>query len=100
MSYAMMVILGMAFVTYIPRMIPFITISERQLPKYAKQFLEYVPYAALGALIVPGVFTAIESSMVVSMVGVFVAFLLAWKKGGMILPVFASIITVFVLLSV
>ncbi|WP_240843177.1 AzlD domain-containing protein [Acidaminobacter sp. JC074] len=100
MSQTMMVILGMALVTYIPRVIPFVTISDRQLPKYVKQFLEFVPFAALGALIVPGMFSAIEGSWMISLVGVLVAFVIAWKRGGMILPVFASILTVFLLLSI
>lgn len=100
MSRSMWIILGMALVTYIPRVIPFVTISERKLPRKLKLFLEFVPFTALGALIIPGVFTAIDGRYLISLAGISVAFALSWKKGGMILPVISSIAITFLLLVV
>lgn len=100
MTRAMLIILGMALVTYIPRVIPFVTISERKLPRRLKLFLEFVPFTALGALIIPGVFTAIDGQWMISLTGALVAFVLSWKKGGMILPVISSIAVVFLLLTI
>lgn len=100
MTRAMLIILGMALVTYIPRVIPFVTISERKLPRRLKLFLEFVPFTALGALIIPGVFTAIDGHWMISLTGALVAFALSWKKGGMILPVISSIAVVFLLLTI
>ncbi len=47
-------IVGMALVTYIPRMLPGI-VAGRQMPPWLRRWLQHIPYAALGALIFPGI---------------------------------------------
>ena len=48
-------IIGMAAVTYVPRMVPLIAFESLKLPGFLERVLKNVPYAVLGALIFPGV---------------------------------------------
>ena len=100
MNNHLTIIFGMAVVTYIPRLIPFLLVKEKKMPIKIQRFLEYIPYTALGALIVPGVFTAVKDHYFVALAGIVVAFVLSWKKGGMILPVLGSIGTTFIILNI
>jgi branched-subunit amino acid transport protein len=46
-------ILGMALVTYIPRLLPVYFLSSRSLPPLAVAWLRYVPVAVLAAMLFP-----------------------------------------------
>ena len=94
MNKITIVIIGMVLVTYIPRLIPFYIVSGKALPKKLKRFLEFVPYTALGALLIPGGFTAISGVPLASVLGLSFAFLMSWKKGGLIAPVIGAITVV------
>lgn len=100
MSNVLILVMSMALVTYIPRVVPFYVISNKGLPKKLKRFLEYVPYAALGALILPGVFTAIPEQPLLGFMGIVFAGIFAYKRGGMIIPVIGSILLVYLLLLI
>ena len=49
----------MFFVTFAPRLIPFLFARELDLPPWIKKWLKFFPYAALGALIFPGILEAV-----------------------------------------
>ncbi|MFN7251747.1 MAG: AzlD domain-containing protein [Anaerobacillus sp.] len=55
------IILGMAVVTYIPRLLPLVTMNGKEMPPKVTAVLQNVPYAALGALIFPGILFVQES---------------------------------------
>ncbi len=55
-DYIIMV-LCMGGVTYIPRMLPLMILSDRKLPDWFAEWLELIPAAILSALIVPSLFT-------------------------------------------
>jgi branched-subunit amino acid transport protein len=46
-------ILGMALVTYIPRLLPVIFLSSKRLPRFLETWLSYIPAAVLAALVSP-----------------------------------------------
>lgn len=46
-------IFGMMAVTYIPRMLPAIALSSRDMPPFVVKWLSYVPTAVLSALLAP-----------------------------------------------
>lgn len=99
MSDVMWIVFGMMVVTFIPRLIPFILISGKELPRKVTQFLEYVPYAALGALIIPGAISAIPDAPIAAAAGLIFAAVYSYIKGGMIVSVVGGIaITYLVLL--
>lgn len=51
-------ILGMAVVTATARLLPLLLGRHLAPPRRLRQWLDAVPYAALGSLIVPGILTA------------------------------------------
>ncbi len=93
-------ILGMMLVTFLPRLIPFIILSDRPLPPLLRRFLTYIPYTALGALIVRGIMQAPSGFEAATITGVCVAAVCSWLKGGMVLSVLAAIMFVFFILTV
>ena len=97
MDYIMLVILGCAIVTFIPRLIPALFIDKLNFSPKVEKFLNLIPYTALAALICPGVLTVDSQLWYIGLIGAVVAAGLAWKK----VPLGAIIIlTVVVLISV
>ena len=47
------IILGMAVVTYLPRLLPVWLLSSRQLPPLIAAWLRFVPVAVLAAMLLP-----------------------------------------------
>lgn len=99
MSKVYVLILGMFVVTYLPRMLPFLLVSGKKLPKRLEEFLGYIPYTALGALIIPGFLDAIPGHEIVAVAGVVIAFVLSFIKNGIVIPVLGSIGICMLLLS-
>lgn len=83
-------ILVMAGVTYFIRMVPLVAIRKKITNKFILSFLYYVPYAVLGAMTFPAVFSATGSVLSAS-VGVVVALVLAFmEKDLLIVAVFST----------
>ena len=68
-----LIIILMAAVTFLPRIIPLLILRDRRLPPVLKRFLDAIPYAALGALIFPGVLDAIPRMPVAAAAGMCTA---------------------------
>ncbi len=97
MDYIMMVILGCAVVTFIPRLSPALCIDRLNFSPKVEKFLNLIPYTALTALICPGVLTVDNQLWYIGLIGAVVAAGLAWKK----VPLGAIVIlTVIVLITV
>jgi branched-subunit amino acid transport protein len=47
--------IGMLIVTYIPRLLPMLLFSSRELPKLIVTWLRYVPAAVLAAMLLPSI---------------------------------------------
>jgi branched-subunit amino acid transport protein len=92
-------ILGMMAVTFLPRLLPLLALSDRPLHPQLKRFLLYIPYTALGALIVRGITEAPAGMKLATLAGISVAAVVSWLKGGLVASVAAGIIAVFILLS-
>jgi len=52
-TYILITLIGMAFVTYLPRLIPAWVLRDKQLPAFLIAWLRYVPVAVLAALLLP-----------------------------------------------
>ena len=95
-KYALIAVLLMALVTYIPRVLP-VSIVRRQIKsKYIKSFLHYVPFAVLGASTFPEVFYS-TGNIITAVAGVVVALILAGREKSLAVVATASILTVFIL---
>jgi len=87
-------VLGMAIVTYIPRMIPLAILPGLKLPKYLQSFLSFIPIAVLSALIFPGFIDSTNNSYT-AIFGAITAFVLAYFDSNLIVVVLGAIFAVF-----
>lgn len=94
MHNSILIVLGMAVVTYIPRMLPMVLLQNLRLQPYIKRFLSFIPFAALGALIFPEILFSTES-IPSSIVGASLAVLLAFYTKNLIIIVLSGILGSF-----
>jgi Predicted membrane protein len=92
---AFLAILLMALVTYIPRVIPLAIFRREIKSNYIKSFLQYVPYAVLGALTLPDILYS-TGSFATAICGTIVAIILAYYERGLVVVALGAIITVYV----
>lgn len=76
-------LLVMALVTYLVRTIPFVAFRKKIKNKFFKSFLAYVPYAVLGAMTFPAIFTS-TGSVLSAAIGCVVAVFLAFKEKSLL----------------
>jgi len=86
-----LMILGMGFVTYIPRLLPFVVLNGVKMPPFLQGVLKNVPYATLGALIIPGIFF-INEDIWFGIIGLLSAFVAAWIGANVIIVVLTAIV--------
>lgn len=91
-------ILGMAFVTYLPRLLPFLLLANRRIPPRVDVFLKCIPAAAIGALIIPGVVSATPDMPEAALLGMLFTLLYGLWKGGIIIPVLGSVAITYLFL--
>ena len=89
---------GMALVTYIPRLLPFVALRSETLPPFARRFLSLLPVAALGALIFPDGVTAVSGRPLVSIAAIAVAAVLSLLRLGMVGSVLGGVGAAWLLL--
>lgn len=89
-----LVVLLMGLVTYIPRMLPQVFLKDLHLSRFVGNFLGFVPYAVLGALIFPGVLTSTGSTGS-AIAGGLVATSLACLRLNIVVVVFGGILGVY-----
>jgi branched-subunit amino acid transport protein len=94
---ALLLILGMALVTYIPRLLPAIFLDRFQFPGWFKKWLKAIPYAALGALIFPGVLLVDQDQPMLGLLGGLAAMVLSFLGLHVTLVMAGSIIAVLLL---
>ena len=88
---AIFIILGMALVTYLPRLMPALFLDRFKFPDWFQNWLENIPYAALGALIFPGVLLVDKDQPVLGLIGGIIALILALLNLHIILIMAGSI---------
>ena len=75
-SQGLLLVLGMAVVTYLPRLLPMLLLSTDKLPSFLKRFFDFVPYAVLTTLIFPRFFSTAQPASAIA--GGLIAFGLAY----------------------
>ena len=76
-------LLVMALVTYLVRAVPFVVFRNKIKNRFFKSFLAYVPYAVLGAMTFPAIFTS-TGSVISAVIGCIVAVFLAFKEKSLL----------------
>lgn len=90
-------VIAMAIVTYIPRMLPLVLLQHVSLPSYVNRFMGFIPYAALGALIFPGVLHSTgDNHLESAIMGCIIAIVLALFRCNLVIVVMGGIVGAFV----
>ena len=84
-------IAGMMLVTWVPRFVPLMLSRDIPLPRWIRRWLSGFPYAALGALIFPGILGAIPDAPLVALGAGVVALVVALKAKSPVIPVLSAI---------
>lgn len=92
------VIIGMALVTYLPRVIPLMVLKDRQLNDKVKKFLQYIPHTSLSVLIIRGILTSSQDMLLPTILGISSAAVAAYIKGDLLLSVFVGVLLSYLLL--
>lgn len=85
----------MAGVTYLIRMLPFVLLKKKIENKFIKSFLYYVPFAVLGAMTFPAIFSS-TSSVYSAIAGTIAAVFLAFKEKGLLTVASSACLTVYI----
>lgn len=86
----------MALVTYLIRMLPLVIFRKKIENRFIRSFLYYIPYAVLGAMTFPAVFSS-TGSVWSAVAGLIVALLLAFFEKGLLTVALSSCVAVFVI---
>jgi branched-subunit amino acid transport protein len=94
----LLTILGMALVTYVPRLVPVSLLSSRSLPPLVITWLRYIPVAVLSAMLLPSLIVQ-NNHLDLSAGNYFVwaalpTLLVAWKTRSLFAPVVVGMILV------
>ena len=90
-----LLVLGLALVTYLPRLVPLLWLKELALPAYMKRFLSFIPYAVLASLIFPGVLSS-TTTTTAALFGGVVATTLALLRVNLVVVVIGAVFGVYV----
>jgi len=92
---AFIAVMIMALVTYIPRSLPIVVFRREIKSSYIKSFLKYVPYAVLGALTFPDIFSS-TGNLVSAICGTLVALWLSYREKSLVVVASCAILTVYI----
>ena len=91
---ALISVIVMAVVTYIPRVFPLVVFRRPINNIYIRSFLYYVPYAVLAALTFPSIFWS-TGSVVTAVAGTLTAVMLAYFEQSLVVVAVAAILVVY-----
>lgn len=94
LRYCLLCIFLMALVTYLPRVLPITLFRGEIKSRYIRTFLDYTPYAVLGALTFPDIFTS-TGGLLSGIVGTAIAFTLAFFKRGLVVVAIGAILAAY-----
>lgn len=86
-----LVVLACAAANYLIRVSPHLIPGLTKAPVKLQKFLNLIPIAALGALILPGAIILVPGNPLPGLAGLGAALLVAWFRPGLILPVVVSV---------
>ncbi len=92
-------ILGMALVTYIPRVFPLLILTDRKTNKKFQEFLTFIPYTSLSILILKGIITASAELRIPTIIGIGASAIISYINGSLILSIFGGIVCSFIAIN-
>ena len=94
MSRVLLSIAIMAIVTYLVRVSPLTLFRKQIKSKYIRSFLDYTPFAVLGVMTFPDVFTT-TGSVYSAIAGTIVALILGYMRKGIVTCSCSAIVVVY-----
>ena len=94
MSRVLISIAIMAIVTYLIRVAPLTLFRKQIKSKYIRSFLDYTPFAVLGVMTFPDVFTS-TGSIYSAIAGTIVALILGYMRKGIVTCSCSAIVVVY-----
>lgn len=96
----LLLFLGMALVTYLPRFLPLYVLSRIQIPRPFALWLSYVPVAVLAALVAPGLLLS-EGQLFISFKNYYLlaslpTFAAAVKTRNMFITILVGMVSVII----
>lgn len=95
LQYAFTSVLLMALVTYLIRVLPIAVFRKELQSNYIKSFLHYVPFAVLGALTFPDIFTS-TGNLLTAVCGTVTALWLSYRQKSLVVVALGAILTVYI----
>lgn len=95
MSRLFLYMVVMAGVTYLIRCIPLLCFRKKITNRYVRSFLYYVPYAVLGSMTFPAIFTS-GGAVFPSCMGCGVAIVLAYQRRSLLVVALMASVAVCV----
>lgn len=92
-THLILIVVGMGIVTFLPRLFPVFILEKLFLPPSFERWLKSIPYAALGALIFPGILTVDPANPWIGVSGGVVACVLAMLRLPILAVIAGSILT-------
>ena len=90
-----LLLLCMMLVTFLPRVLPSVLVGRVHYSRNVEKFLRLIPYTAMTALVVPGIFSTAPNQWYVGVIGGLVAIGMACiKKMPLAVTVIASVLSV------
>lgn len=83
-------IVGMSVVTMAARVLPVLIVSRITIPPFWRRFLDATPYAALGALIFPGILGDDHRTMVIGLLAGGAALIVSFLRAPAFIAAFAA----------
>ncbi|NDI34253.1 AzlD domain-containing protein [Chengkuizengella sediminis] len=93
----LLIILGMSLATMLPRYLPVWIVDRFIMPNWVKSWLSYIPYAALGALLFPGILTIEEGEPWIGIIGGITAACLVLLRLNILFVILGSVLIVILL---
>ncbi|GIM48123.1 branched-chain amino acid transporter [Collibacillus ludicampi] len=94
MKHLWLLVIGMGLVTYLPRMLPMVLLQHVRFPPFLNRFFQLIPFAALGALIFPGILSS-TGSIASSIAGGVLSVVLAFFRANVMAVVLVGIMGAF-----
>lgn len=96
----LLVILGVAIVTYISRALPILALAGKKLPKDLEICMKYIPPAIFSALIIPDIFNFNNelSFFNPKSISAVIVLLVSWKTKSLALSIVFGVLAITLLL--
>lgn len=94
-------IIGLAILTYIPRSLPIIYLSKKDIPKWLKDWMKFIPSGVFAALILPNILIQDGSLNIgftnIKLVASILVLIISFKKKSLGLSIVVGVTAITIL---